>query len=728
MGWPLHLITLALLLAAGAAFLPTHHSGLPPWRITAVEDLKINLGSLVTPQPWLTAEGLLLFACGLVWCHYVCALPREIDRGLLFGAFCAGVTLLAVVSIGFYACGARWPFWDANYRFGPFPNRNQTADLLAIGALLALGCVHERFRNGKRTWIAWSCAAAVIFAGLVLAYSRAAIVLFFAASIGWIIAMAAVRRSGPRLAIGAGVILVLWSALLFGGGDTLERFLQPNQAGLDITKDFRWTIQKDALAMVSSAPVTGIGLGNFESQFWLFRGALGSANLRVLHPESDWLWLAVEMGWPSVFLVLAGFGLLLARVFPLGKDPGWRLRSAAASAGLLFALHGFVDVSAHRMGSAFPALFALGLALRPQRQPLANSPWQRLIYRAGGVVFCAVGAVWLVFSWNAALLPGQLGATLAKDEARQLSGSKQFERAIEQATTAAKWTPMDWEPYYIRAVATALGTSDDQSAMADFNRARFLNPVTAEIPFNEGVVWLSRRPILALPAWQDALHRAIDSHELYEKMLDSSKAVPGLRRSLLAMASGNVETMLSYLAQAKPAEFAEGLSLLRAKDAELTLLTPVQLQELFKLWHAQGHCSNFLEEVEQHPNWIRTGWASISLCHASHGDFRHGYELARQNMPSPVIPNKSKPESIPALERALYAQPQDFAKRFALYENQLRAGDKENALATLQKATALNQCPSYFFYLEANLLADAQKWQEAWEALKRGGLLNPSVR
>jgi hypothetical protein len=83
-----------------------------------------------------------------------------------------------------------------------------------------------------------------------------------------------------------------------------------------------------------------------------------------LHPESDWLWLAAEIGWPGVILILVGGVLVVKRVFPLDEGSNQRFRIAALIGAVLFALHGIIDVAGHRVGSALAGVFLLGLAIR----------------------------------------------------------------------------------------------------------------------------------------------------------------------------------------------------------------------------------------------------------------------------------------------------------------------------------------------------------------------------
>src|SRR5207244_12201082 len=80
--------------------------------------------------------------------------------------------------------------------------------------------------------------------------------------------------------------------------------------------------------------------------------------------------------------------------------------------------------------------------------------------------------------------------------------------AINLTHGALNWAPLDWEPYYLRATAEIGQREPAQKALDDFRRARFLEPNSESVPFQEGFVWLRVRPDLALMAWREALRRA----------------------------------------------------------------------------------------------------------------------------------------------------------------------------------------------------------------------------
>ncbi len=177
--------------------------------------------------------------------------------------------------------------------------------------------------------------------------------------------------------------------MLLFGGQTLERFHLHDFGSADISSNLRWQIFHDTLRLIRNSPWCGIGFGNFEPIFAIFRDAsLGGT--RALHPESDWLWLWTELGWPGVVLIIVGITLLVSRAFPLraGTNQGYRL--ATLIAALLFAIDGIVDVSGHQVGTAFAAVFLLGLSVhRPLS--LKRSRWTPILFRFVGLVLLAAG-------------------------------------------------------------------------------------------------------------------------------------------------------------------------------------------------------------------------------------------------------------------------------------------------------------------------------------------------
>ena len=212
--------------------------------------------------------------------------------------------------------------------------------------------------------------AAPILAAIILNFSRAGVGILVAGSAFWLSAFAVRQRSPSRFTLAVSFLLLLLTALLLLDGQTFERFRLHDFGSASVSTDFRWQIFHDTFRLIRNSPWCGIGLGNFESIFAIFRDASFSGP-RALHPESDWLWLWTELGWPAVVLTIVGIALLGGQVFPLrvGTNQGYRL--AALIAALLFALHGIIDVSAHWVGRAFAAvLFLLGIDGRREKKEI----------------------------------------------------------------------------------------------------------------------------------------------------------------------------------------------------------------------------------------------------------------------------------------------------------------------------------------------------------------------
>src|SRR6202040_952192 len=143
------------------------------------------------------------------------------------------------------------------------------------------------------------------------------------------------QRSPSRIAIAVSVLLLLFTSLLIFGGETLERFHLREIGNIGITTGFRWRIFHDTFDLLRDSAWCGIGLGNFEPVFAIFRNA-SLNDTYIIHPESDWLWLWSEAGWPAVVLALVAIASIVPRVFPLREGTNQRYRLATLIATLLF--------------------------------------------------------------------------------------------------------------------------------------------------------------------------------------------------------------------------------------------------------------------------------------------------------------------------------------------------------------------------------------------------------
>ncbi len=711
-----NLVLFTLFILAAVAFFPARWFFQPEWRAAFVNDLGIHLPSTLTPQPWITLTYLASFAAGLSWLYVVSTQDLELrEARFQLRLFTSGIVFLAAICIALYLAHTTLSFWHNEQNFGPFPNRNQTGDLFGLTAIMILACGEDDLRKRRKQWIVWILAMVLIVTAIVLNVSRSGIWILFAGSALWLSAFAFRQRSPSRLALGVSFLLLLLTALLFFGGQTFERFHLRDFGSAGILTNFRLQIFHDTFRLIRNSPWCGIGFGNFESIFAIFRDA-SLSDRPASHPESDWLWLWTELGWPAVVLTIVGIALLVSRVFPLrvGTNQGYRL--ATLIAAVLFAIRGIVDVSGHRMGTAFAAVFLLGLSLhRPLS--LKTSQWTSILFRFVGLVLLAVGLSLVVASRGEKLLPGSVGVSSAKQLSAVADREGNFSEAIALITRALQWAPLDWQLYSARAIAE-VELKQTQNAVDDFRRARFLEPIAYGVPLAEGNAWLPYRPMLAVTAWREALRRAGPLRsEVYTSMLsDASLRSPEVSPILEAIGLSEHDLALPYLNRISDASFSRALAQLLRNDPNLQSFSETEKLALFAFWSERGDPEEISRAVEQHPAWLRYAWLGIAKYKASKNDFRASYELTQRYGDPVALPRVSTNFSLQDLEKRFAAAPNNYGIGYELYRAQIQNGRVDDALLTARHFSERPSSPAYFHFLEAQCWAERQNWELAWHA------------
>lgn len=543
--WPERKWTIAvlgLLALAAAGFLPAGWFRAEPWR-DAVQNAGITLPATLSPQPQLTLEAWLLLASGTVWTGWLLASPWDAtSRRLAARCLVCGLVVLAVFVLVQQRTGWRPPGWLSEPGRGPFPNRNHTAHVLALGGVLAVGCAADAMRRGFVRGLPWLLATGIILAALAATISRGGVLMFFTALGLWNVAVAWSRRSWKILLLGLSALCVAASAVLVFGGTVAGRFAGGEGSG----ETFRFKIWNDTLALVSASPWCGAGLGNFRALFPFFRNE-SVVQSAVLHPESDWLQLAAEAGWLAVALALAAAAFAMAGAFPLARGTQRRLRGAAVAAAVAAVLHGFVDVPGHRLGSVLAATFVLALSRGDAAARIASDA-ARFLWRGIGLSLVALSAWWLNVPDDAA-------------RAETLSREGKFTAAVARADRAIARAPLDWRPYFTRAAALAC-SGKIVEAVADFRRAKLLEPHYVPVPFDEGRFWLGRQPGLALAAWADAIQRTPPPADagLFSKMFNMAPNDAAFRAGLLEIAEGRDALQIDWFLRAPDAEAKEHIA------------------------------------------------------------------------------------------------------------------------------------------------------------------------
>ena len=541
---------IGLLAFAAIGLLPAEWFRAAAWR-AGVSDAGILLPATLSPQPRLTLDAWLLLAAGIAWMGWLMANPWDAaSRRLGARCFTGGAVVLAVLALVQWKTGWHPPGWLSGEGHGPFPNRNHTAHVLALGGVLAVGCGADAAKRAKVLAVPWLLAGCVVLAALAATYSRGGVLMFFCALALWNVSVARQGRSWKILLLGLAALCLAAAAVLVFGGAIAGRFAGGPGSG----EGFRFRIWSDATGLIQSSPLSGAGLGNFRALFPFFR-VQSVSQAAVIHPESDWLWLASETGLAGAALALTAVAIALAGALPLRRGTQRRLRGAALAAAAAAVLHGFVDVPGHRLGSVLAALLVFALA-RKDAVPAVASRAALAMWRGLGLAMVVLAAWWINFTDDAA-------------RADVLAHEGRFAAAAESAGRAIRRAPLDWRPYFTRAGALA-STGKMIEALADFRRARMLEPHYVAIPMEEGRFWLRLQPELAFVAWEEALRRtnAADASGVFGQMRIATPNDPAFRARLLRVVDGRPALQMDWFF-AVPAEEAKPHLAAFAEIAEL---------------------------------------------------------------------------------------------------------------------------------------------------------------
>ena len=717
---------LAILVIALTAFLPVRWFAIPEWRRTLTGDFRVSLPETLSPQPWVSLHAACLLFAGLVFALYLATHswgPQSRRQAARW--YVGGIVVLAVLAL--VALALRWqvPFWpkvlNSMNGFGIFPNRNQTANVLALAGIMATALAFDAFeRKRKGAWF-WTVSVIILGIGIVQTFSRAGILLFFGGIAAWVLlsfALSASRKGGALTV--AGLALLLTGFFVFGGG-SFERFQKLAQ---DTRVDYRVGIQKDALHLAASAPWLGQGLGNFAPVFAMARAVSADQN-QAIHPESDWLWIAVEMGWPAAALFAVAFLLWFRQCLPLSSGSDRALRSAAMVCGVAFALHSFGDVSGHRPGSAWPALFLAGLAMHPRRS-IETRRWVAPGFRLLGLMLALISAWWFASIFSERLNhSAPTLATVAKlaDRIEKQNLESQHDAALVNANEALRITPLSADLYYQRGVARVAEAFSVWGAAWDFGTARFLEPHLAELCFAEGKAWVEAGQAgLAFDAWVEALRRAGSKGPgLYYQMLHWAGGRLGMHDALAKLSRINPDYFLTFLGEADRLECDLLIERLVEAEPKLGSFSRAQKRLLFSIWFRKADHALLFSKLLGNPEWQEDGWRWLAVLYAEAKNFQRACEIAHESSPRPTMPKSTGTKPLAELERIFHFRPDDIDTGLQLCNAQLAVGKTKEALATLQGLQAIPNPPAYLAFLEAEVLEESGNWEQAWKAWLRFG-------
>lgn len=576
---------LAAVFVAGGltAFLPGSWFPSTDWR-RKLESLGVDTGTLWVIQPRMAAEALAILSLMLLiglWLAGHRASATILRRWSL--AFVLGVATYALVSKVAFDAASADSSHQGQLQFGFFPNRNHTATYLAMGSICGFGCALQAMRDKRFAWMAASIATTSICLWAITCWSlsRGGVVLVAIGLLIWLPMLG-------RKYLGKHGIWAVALVLLAGGGIFLlmdnpvrqrleqtvsladsvlaTRAEEPTlgKSGNDSVQglDFRIPTFLDTLEMIGTHPWSGVGAAQYYYLFPQYRKrTIIAQDADSYHPESDWLWIAAELGLPSALALLVLVALAFRK--SIRQILGGReraLRSACLVAALLVPIHGLFDVPGHRITLALSSAFLFALSVPATLGFGEKRIRRRWPFRLLSLP-CLLASAWLIYSqWLGGPTPATTAASEALRHAQRLYAEDlelqkaatqkglpyqpspeedKLEMALESMRKASLVAPLDRDLPRFQAYLSL--QFDDKYNEVDnlFAVNRLLDPTWVAEPYQQAQALALIAPAKSAELCREALRRAamIDlrdqsnhwsSKATFNRIRQTAKGKPGM--------------------------------------------------------------------------------------------------------------------------------------------------------------------------------------------------------
>ena len=707
----------ALLLIALTAFLPMRWFTPPDWW-AHLTNLGTRLPEARSPQPWLTCQWTCFLLLVLGWTYYLLTFQwRRSLREKACVAFGIGILGLAGALTVAFIAKLHIPFWPDSKEFGFFPNRNQTSNVLGLGGVMIYALGLERFQENREYWWLWFVSLSLVCWALIIDSSRAGIILFFGGALAVHIFWWVMTREQRRPLVAFGGLALLIALFLVDGGATLLRFQKETAAFLSPAQNYRLQIYRDAINLIWKSSMFGIGFGNFRPVFALNRN-YSAAVSQIAHPESDWLWSGVDLGLIGLLVGLVLLFWWLKQCLPFNAGTSRLLRVAGMICAIGFAIHGIFDVSGHRLGALWPALFFSSIAIHPGNE-YRRSKTVTVIFRLTGAILIVIGGWWIASVCGAKTPPTTATVDRLRSEIDAAVGAEDYNRVLTLTSEALTISPLDWEPYFKRGVGEAASRSTSE-VERDFAIARYLLSNWPDLYLRESQVWFEvAQPDLAFAVLEEGMRRLPDNApNLYADIFGSIQSDPALRDDWRKLGENDKRCLLIFFSVANSTEFELELQQLLLAERPLQNFTPSELQTLFSAWYEKGDKLDLAQTLQEHPEWKKIGWRQLARAYADYQDYHQAFETAAEFLPKPPADeNAHSADSILELRLRFRSNPDDSGAGFGLALAQRDRGKIDEALLILQQIRDLPGAPKSTWVLEGELWARKQDWKRAWEAI-----------
>ncbi|WP_309398697.1 O-antigen ligase family protein [Cerasicoccus maritimus] len=698
-------------------FLPSIFFGRPGWW-KEVTGAGAELPVTMSAQPLCSLESLVMLVAGLSYLYQLANARFQIqDRVRLIQTFVIlGGVLAAVVLVG-NSLDLQYYNTDRAASFSFFDNRNQTSIFLVMVGIMALSMAYFSFSQRKALALISAVVFVITTLAISMSLSRAGLLLFVIGCGVWVILRFTIYGGQGATKFIVPLVAFSFGMMLLTGQQTLSRFNDWLGSENSMFEDFRWGIYRDSLTMIAAQPATGVGMGNFAEVFPHYRHESLSPE-PVIHPESDWMWIASEMGVLGFSLMVMLVIFMYWMILEFGDDRSASVRTAAIVAASIFLLHSVFDVSGHQLGVVLIAIWLARMGI-PYLKVTHNCLFPAWSWRVVGVFLLLFGGLWITADLTGLMLHSKVAKREMASRVAEAIEAGEKELASRDIDTGLAFMPLSWELYLQRGQYHLYAENDTSAARQDFQIARVVEPNLVAPSFFEGQVWLPRSTHYAYEAWKDSLSRQAENPaELHHRIILASKNNPRFTRELDRLSQEDPNFRTEYLESLSKDAFLKAISAELKRDPGLKFYTDEQRERVLSIWLRNGDVGQLIKFLEANPGVTPNAWYYQANAMGRMGNYPGAIELAKQYAPIPQIPVM---ESLilrdPGELRALYAsRPDDVVRGSALLQTQLNNQDTKGALWTIDQLLKMETPPPYAYYWQGELNRLDKQYKDAWAA------------